>query len=506
MKLLTPSQARELDKISMGEMGISGETLMGNAGKSVANFALELLSHISKPSILILCGKGNNGGDGFAAGSILFDKKYDVSIHSICDKNDLTGDSLIYYLKCESNGQTITFGHSTPEIDTPDLVIDCIFGTGFKGPLRDRYIPLFEWINQLNTTILSVDIASGIDGDSGCVSPIAIKADYTITIERLKVGSIFRHGPDYTGKTNVVDIGFPDVQLSGLDWETVSPQLIKKVLSPPSVDSHKSTSGKVLIIAGSQGMTGAAILCTYGALRSGAGLTVTTAPSILNEIYEKSIVEGMTLTLESDIGILTHKHFEKILEKGNWADAVVLGPGLGRDIETQKLVISLVHQLEKPIILDADGLFPFKENIQLLNERQFPLIITPHIGELSHITGIEPDTIIQNFPSVMTDFMGDFSHTALIKQVPSCIFSKKSVFVNSTGNPGLATGGTGDVLSGMIASFSAQKMNLETAGIVGAYIHGKASDRLINTKGYRGQIASDLLKEIPEVISSYETA
>jgi len=506
MKLLTPSQARELDKISMGEMGISGETLMGNAGEAVANFAIDLLKNVQSPSIFILCGKGNNGGDGFAAASILHNNNLNVTIQSIPNKSEIMGDSLIYYLKCESDNINILYGDSVLDIQPPDLIIDCLFGTGLKGQLKENYLPLINWMNQSNVPILSVDIASGLDGNSGCVAPMAVKASHTISFEGLKLGSVFRQGPEYSGNATCVDIGFPNIQLSGLNWECVTPKIVEKSLTKPLLDTHKYSSGKVLVIAGSQGMTGAAILCTYGALRSGAGLTITTSPSNLNDIYERSIVEGMTFALESTDGILSDKHLVEILEKSHWADAVILGPGMGRHLDTQNLIKRLILKIEKPLVLDADGLFPFKENISALNEREFPLIITPHLGELSHLTGIDKDTILHNFPSVMTDFMEHFSHTALVKQVPSCIFIDRSVYVNSTGNPGLATGGTGDVLSGMIGSFITQGMSLETAGVVGAFIHGEASDRLVKLKGYRGQVASDLLDEIPKVISTYEAS
>ena len=508
MRLLTPSQARELDRVSMGKMGIPGEKLMANAGICISQLAMEMVANIHDPFILIICGKGNNGGDGFAAASILIEKKYKVRIHTINYVNELKDYSLYFYLKCERLGIDTTYGKSLPDLSIPDLIIDALLGTGFKGELRTPLIPWVKWINSTSSKVLSVDIPSGLDGNSGLVNPIAVKAETTVTFGAPKVGMLFRDGKEHLGNVITGEIGFPDLdelKLSGLNWKIFPESFAEKSLKKPKTDSHKYSAGKVLVVAGSKGMTGAAILSTYGALRSGAGLTITTAPASLDEIYERSIIEGMTLALDDEgSGHLSIDHFDEIMDKVAWADAVVLGPGLGRENETKALIKKLVESIHKPLVLDADALFPFSKKMDELNEREFPLIITPHIGELSNLTGIEKNKIISEFPNVMTEIMHNFRYIALVKQVPSCSFYENRAIVNSTGNPGLATGGTGDVLSGIIASFIAQGLDLFNATSLAAFIHGKASDNLIKEKGFRGQIASDLLIQIPRVIAQYE--
>ena len=505
MKLLTPSQARELDRVSMDEMGIPRKVLTGNAGQCIAEKAMEMLSDIPNPFILILCGKGNNGGDGFAAASILYNNKFNIQIHSTSIKTGLKDDRLIYYFKYDALGIEIGYGTNLPKFNRPDLLIDGLFGTGFRGELRPEFIPWFDWINESTFKVLSIDIPSGLNGDSGKINPKAVKADTTLTFGAAKVGMIFRDGKEYSGKVTTGDIGYPEIELSGLQWELIEESFISSLLKRPKTESHKYSVGKVLIIAGSIGMTGAAILATFGALRSGAGLTITTAPSSLNEIFERSIIEGMTLSFNDDgKGYLSTQHFDKIMEKVEWADSIVIGPGLGRNEETQFLIKKLVLSVKIPMVLDADGLFPFNNNFHELNEREFPLVITPHIGELSKLIKIDKEDIVQKFPEVMTEFMSKFDHTLLAKQVPSCILHGKKVMVNSTGNPGLATGGTGDVLSGMVGSFIAQGFPIETAASIASFVHGKSSDNLVEERGFRGQIASDLLLKIPEVISFYE--
>ena len=510
MRLLTSRQARELDHISMVDMGILGQSLMGNAGKCISNRARTLISDIKNPLILILCGKGNNGGDGFAAASELYHHKYIVHIHSIIREEEIKGDSLQFYNHCKSLTLPMTFGLVVPNMGKPDLIIDALLGTGLKGTLKDDFLNLINWANQKKTKIISVDIPSGLSSNSGTVNNDAIIADDTITFGSPKLGMYFRNGPEFCGNIILEDIGFPKIDitnLKGLRWRLLSEDIIKDSFNKPKLDMHKHASGKVLIIAGSSGMTGAAILATYGALRCGAGLTITTAPSSINDVYERSIIEGMTLPLDdNNSGFLKMSNFEQIMEKMNWADCVLLGPGLGRDASTQELIINLVERIDKPLILDADGLFPFSNNLDPLNDREFPLIITPHFGELSRLIGIRTDLIISDFPSIMTNVMRTFQKTILAKQVPVCVLEGEEATVNISGNPGLATAGTGDVLSGIISGLCAKGMSSFNAASIGAFVHGKASDLVVAENGYRGQIASDLLAKIPDVLKKYERA
>ena len=510
MRLLTSRQARELDHISMVDMGISGQSLMGNAGKCISNRARTLMSDIKNPLILILCGKGNNGGDGFAAAYELYHHKYIVHIHSITREDEIKGDSLQFYNHCKSLAIPMTIGLHVPNVVKPDLIIDALFGTGLKGTLKGDILNLINWINQKKTKIISVDIPSGLNSNSGSVNPDSIIADDTITFGSPKLGMYFRNGPEFCGNIIIEDIGFPKIDitdLEGLKWRLLSEDTLEESLNKPKLDIHKHAAGKVLIIAGSLGMTGAAILATYGALRCGAGLTITTAPSSINDIYERSIIEGMTLPLDdNNSGFLKMNNFEQIMAKIKWADCVLLGPGLGRDVSTQELILNLVERIDKPLILDADGLFPFSNNLNQLNNREFPLIITPHFGELSRLIGIKRDFIISDFPRIMTDVMKNFKKTILAKQVPVCVFEGEEVIINISGNPGLATAGTGDVLAGLISGLCAQGMSCFNATSIGAFVHGKASDLIVTENGYRGQVASDLLTKIPDVLKQYERA
>jgi len=508
MWLLSRKQAKELDTLTIDQYGISGKILMGNAGKKVAEKAMEILSEIHDPSILVLCGKGNNGGDGFAAAQILNNNKYNVRVHSLSCFESIKDDSMYFLEQCQINQITITDGYTLPIPNSFDLIIDGIFGTGFKNEIREQFLECFHWVNKSNAQILSIDLPSGLDCNSGIAQPTAIKADQTITFGAPKLGLFFRQGKEFSGKITIGEIGFPrlnKVKISGFKWKLFNEKNLKYLLKKPKIDSHKYIAGKVLFITGSKGMTGASILATLGALRSGAGLTLTATPKSLNNILEKAIIEGMTYSLEDKLkGYFIKENLDCLLEKSEWADVVVMGPGLGRNQSTQELVKKLVALIEKPLILDADGLFPYENNLTDLDNRLNPLIITPHLGELSHISGINKKELVSDFPNQLEKIMKGFSHTAVIKQVPACVFYKNQVSLNTSGNQGLSTSGTGDVLSGMIGSFIAQGLSLRQAAESGVFIHGLASDNLLSAKGYRGQIASDLLFEIPKVISRYE--
>tara|TARA_B100000686_G_scaffold355344_1_gene473055 strand:+ start:10045 stop:11577 length:1533 start_codon:yes stop_codon:yes gene_type:complete len=508
MRLLTREQARELDNLTMVEMGIEGKSLMGNAGKEVSTIVKNMIVDIDRYKIFIICGKGNNGGDGFSAAAELFIDGFDVEIHSLLSGNYIAGDARFYYQKCIDLNIPISYGYDLPQNKKLDLILDALLGTGFFSPLKKELIPWIKWINASQAKVVSLDIASGLDSNSGLALSECVKPNTTITFGNPKIGMIIRQGKRYSGRYFATDIGFPNldkIKLPGLKWELFDEITVKRILHKPKDDTDKYNQGKVLVIAGSEGMTGAAILSSMGALRSGCGLTITVVPESLHTVFETNIIEGMTLALpDNKSGYLVEKNLDEILVKSRWADALIIGPGLGRNQSTQELIRELVLKVTVPIVLDADGLYPFASKISDLNQREYPLIITPHLRELGSLLSIDSERIKIDFPRIMTEMMESFKHIALIKQVPICIFNNRQATINSTGNPGLATAGTGDILSGMIGGFLASGINIKYAAGIAAFIHGKASDELVKTNGYRGQIATDILSTIPKVIASYE--
>ena len=330
MKLLTIAQAKRLDGIGLKKHITTGQSLMKNAGRCVSDFAISLLQKEKNPEILVICGKGNNGGDGFAAASILKDNNYNVNIHTLVSEKEISGEGLKYFLECKKKGVLISFSLEIQNSSFPDLIIDGLFGTGLSRAICPKIFKYIQWVNQSNSKVLAIDIPSGLNGNTGEVCSIAVKADKTITFGYPKLGMILKKGPEYCGQIIEKDIGFPeisDTRLGGISWTKFSEEKCKEFLKKPELDNHKYTSGKVLIIAGSKGMTGAAILSTTAALRSGAGLTITTTPSSLNYIYETNLIEGITFSLpDEERGYLDISHYDSIMEKVEWADSVLIGP------------------------------------------------------------------------------------------------------------------------------------------------------------------------------------
>ena len=358
MKLLTREQARELDRIAIKQMGIPGIELMGKAGSAVAEYAQNMVAGIHNPKIAIICGKGNNAGDGYRAAYELQKVCVNPQVFIIPDKIEIKGDSLFYYSKCVENN--VVLNHS---VDPPkqqfDLIIDAILGTGFKGELRNPILEYTKWISNQNSLILSIDIPSGVNANNGNVADYAIMADTTVTMGMTKVGMTIEPGKSHCGEIIPIEIGFPDIyeELPGMKFRMEDEDLANKYLSAPDVNTYKHQQGKLLIIAGSRGMTGAAILASHGAIRSGAGLVTTFAPKSLNNVYEANIIEGLTVSCEDDgQGIFTKYNYVEIEKYFNWSDALLIGPGLGNNVSTTELVNKIVENYTKPIVIDADGL------------------------------------------------------------------------------------------------------------------------------------------------------
>ena len=505
MRIITKSQSKNIDKISMLNYNVSQNSLMYAAANGIVSHIEKYSSSINKkPRILVICGAGNNGGDSICAANILYEKGYDLHVHFLIEKNEIKGPSKKYYEEYVNLSNQASFGLELEIFNDFDLLIDGIIGIGFRDTLDDNLVDWVNWINKSDMYIISVDIPSGLNADSGLASPIAVKANNTITFGYSKIGLYLADGKDYSGDIIVEDIGFPETVLEDIgeaECKLFNPNDIKKILFKVPSNTYKQDRGKVLIIAGSIGMTGAAVLSTYGALRTGAGVSITICPKSLSDIFEKYILEGITFGCEDDDkGYLSINNYDSIMEKVEWADSLVIGPGLGIQDETIELVTKLINTINKPIVLDADGLLCFSQLTVPLNN----LVITPHLGEFSKIIKIKRSRIINDFVKIVANFMNSFDGVALIKHVPSCVAHGNKLSFNSTGNSGLATAGSGDVLSGMIGSFISQNMTNYDASRLASFFHGMAADNLKNDRGLRGLIASDLPLEIARLIGEYE--
>jgi len=502
MHILTSQQSRELDKISENVFGISGKTLMGNAGDKIADTVRLSCQDLDIKNILIVCGKGNNGGDGFAAAVAL--AEYDPQICHLYPPGKFKNDTLHYYEKCIKKGISTVFQENPSGLKKFDLIIDAMLGIGISGRVRDPVAGWIDWINGQSAGVIAVDIPSGVNADTGFISETAVKAKMTISMGYKKTGHHFFPGKDNRGELVVVDIGFPKIEepLFGIQWKLFNEELPKQLLIAPPKDSHKHGQGKVLVIAGSRGMTGASILAGKASLRSGAGLVKLCTPDSLSPIVESLFIEGITLPCEdSGEGYFREKNFEEIEKELDWCDSLIIGPGLGSETETKKFALKVIESCPKPMVIDADALRLVSGHISLLSDN---CVLTPHLAEFSDMVNHSIDNVRENFIRVIGEFMNDFSGTLVIKTTPVSVVYNGIGTINISGNQGLASAGTGDVLAGCIGGLIAQKIAPPDASKLGVYIHGKAADALISETGYRGLTATDVLYNIHRVIKQYE--
>lgn len=508
MRILTVKQSRELDRIAMQKNYIPVEELMKNAGRHLAGIVKEQSANELEAKIAVVCGKGNNGGDGFAAAGFLVDWNCNVDVFCTVQKKDIKGAPKHFYSLLEEKGQEIRFIKAPPRKHGKYIVVvDAVLGTGFKGRVRPDSVPWLNWMNRMDSQIISADIASGLDADNGLADKSAVRADKTVTMGYPKLGMELNDGPACGGEIVPVDIGFPEIpdNMPGFNWSLFDESSVQDNLPALEKSTYKHQQGKVLVLAGSTGMTGAAVLSSMAALCSGAGLVKAFAPASLNSIYEIKMTEVMTIPCEDNgKGYFGMENLETIKANLDWCDVLVIGPGLGSESETQNLVKNLVTTVKKPMVLDADGLRPFYRKTGLIAKISAPFVMTPHYGELARILNKSIPELKAGLPTFLTGLCGKIKGVLVAKNAPTICIDGKLGVINTSGNPGLATAGTGDVLTGIIASLIAQGLDTFFAAQMGVFLHGRAAELFARDTGQRGLVASDLLYSVSKTISQYE--
>lgn len=510
--IATAAQMRECDRVTIEEFGLPGLVLMESASRAVANAAMELLEETGGRQVTILCGKGNNGGDGIAVGRHLLNNDYEPSVFLIGKQSELKGDAASqarFFEQC--GGELIELAEDDElEFDDSNLIIDALLGTGFKGEVTGLMWNVIETVNDSGIPVISIDIPSGISTDSGDVSGAAIEADLTVTFGMLKPGLIFSPGREHAGKVIVADIGIPAsvVEEQGIELYQVEPTDLPPYLPKLAPDAHKGTAGRVYILGGSPGLTGAACLTAEAAAHSGAGLVVVGTPAGCNSILEAKLTEPMTQPLpETTSGCLAVSGWEAIRAKIEWADAVAIGPGLGRDPETAELIHQVIAECgqKKPLMIDADGLYHLGNNKAWLKELGWNIALTPHPGELAHLLGVSTEEVIHDRIGIARKCAAEWQVVVHLKGAPSLTaLPDGGCLINSTGNPGIATGGSGDVLTGIITALAGGGLEVAEAAWVGACLHGLSGDEAAEDIGERSLVASDLIRYLPDALAGLE--
>ena len=508
MKVALAKQMHEIDKSAIEDYGLPELSLMESAGHRVFSVVRKALGDsVDKKSVCILAGNGNNGGDALAAARYLSNMGARVKIFMLGDKDHRTASLNVQMKILRGMGvelQQLESDRAWERLQVTlrfsDAVVDGILGTGFNGQLRPSALRLIRLVNAAKKITVAIDIPSGVAADTGEVGEAAIRADYTVALALPKIGHYICPGASYVGKLYVANIGLPaDLLKDDIHQTFVDNELALTFLPERPKDSHKGTCGKILIVAGSRGMTGAASLAAMSAMKVGAGLVTLAVPESLNPIYEMKLTEVMTAPLdEVKQGIIGgDKASEKILDLAEKVDAILMGPGLGRERETQALVKKIVAEVDKPLILDADAIYPFNGNADELKAcKQIP-ILTPHLGELSALLNIPVEKLRPALIPEVRRAAQEFRAIIVAKcEVTVVGYPNGEIFISAMGNSAMASGGCGDVLAGAIAGLMKQT---PFAPLTGVWLQGIAGGFAENLKS-EGLIASDVMEYLPAAI------
>lgn len=511
MKVVTPIQMNEIDNITISEVGIPGIVLMENAAIKVVEEIVKYLGTIFGKEIIIIAGKGNNGGDAFAAARHLYNKGADIRVYIIIDKKAIGGDAAVNLGILENMGIPINElfekKHVTllmEKISDADIIVDGILGTGLKGNIKDNLKDVVEALNVSGKPIIAIDIPTGVNGETGEVSDVCIKATKTVTFGLPKLGLVVHPGCEYTGGLIIADIGLVSSVIDKMDIKIniIEKNFVAGLMPVRKNNSNKGDYGRVFIVSGSVGMTGAGCLAAGAALRSGAGLIYLGVPSSLTCVYDASLIESVTIPLEdNNSGYLAKGSLDRINEMISKSSVVAIGPGLSVNKDIIEIIEEIIEKSDKPIIMDADALNALSKDLSILGNLKTDAIITPHPGEMSRLLGISIEDVQNNRMKVATEFAIKWRVITVLKGSRTIVaLPDGTIYINTTGNSGMATAGCGDVLTGIIAGLIGQGVCPSDAAVAGVYLHGLAGDGAVGIKGEHGMIARDLVEELPRVI------
>ncbi len=511
MRLLKSSEMRDVDRHAIEVLGIPGAVLMENAARGVCEV---IYRKLEGTSALVVCGKGNNGGDGLAVARNLYNLGYDVEVVLTSPVESLKGDAKL-------NAQVLSLlPISVHVVDREeklfelfnlgreaDFIVDALFGTGLSKPLSGFYAEVVEVINRFNKPVVSVDIPSGLSSDSGSLIGPHVKADYTVTFAYPKVAHLFPPACYSVGELFIVDISIPEdvANLVAPDRFILTADEVAFTYPFREVMSHKYTYGHVAVIGGSVGKTGAPAMAAQGALKAGAGLVSVVVPESLNSVFEVKLTEVMSIPVKDKgkgyFGIDSLPQVLSVIERGKFS-AVVIGPGIGSQEESYEFVREFVKECNLPLVIDADGINALAASLELLKLKEQEVVLTPHIGEFSRITSMSKEEILSTLPDVGLEFAKSFNCNLVLKSGRTVISTPKGkTYVNVMGNPGMATAGTGDVLAGIIGALLGMGIDGEDASKLGVFLHSLSGDLAAKDLTEEGLVATDLINYLPKAIS-----
>lgn len=515
MLVTTAAEMRALDRLAIDTYGIPGVVLMENAGAQTARILWREFPHIGAQRVGVFCGRGNNGGDGFAIARYLHSAGVAVTVFIIGMPEKIQGDARTHLEILTRSGVKPQIVNSLEsgevvraQLSGYDLLIDALLGTGLNAEVEGLFQCIIAAINASGKPIVSVDIPSGLSADFGTLLGEHVHADLTITMALPKRGLLLYPAAEHVGKLVVVDIGFPTAvrEHASVPCHVLDPFHIAAHLTTRRPDTHKGSYGHLLIVAGGLGKTGAGALASLAALRSGTGLVSYALPCSLNAAMEAKLTEVMTIPLpEAEAGVLGTTAAAPILQWAEGKSALILGPGLGTHPETVQCVHEVLRQTRIPVVLDADGLNALAMDSTGIEQIEAPLVLTPHPGELARLLGKTTAAIQTDRLTVARETAQAYNAVVVLKGAHTIIAAPDgTLYLNLTGNPGMATAGSGDVLSGVIGALLGQGYTPSEAACVGVHIHGMSGDLAALALGARSLIAGDLVEYLPEAFQRIE--
>lgn len=508
MRLVNNWEMQKIDRWAQDFLKIPGTVLMENAGRGSVD-VLKNYFDLNGLNVLIVCGKGNNGGDGFVIARHLRNNGSNVKIVLLGRREELRGDALLNYQILKKGKFEVIEANSIAKLrkvfygNNYDCIVDAIFGTGFKGKPEGIFFEAIKLINRTDSFVLSVDIPSGINGDTGRFEGICVVADATAVMCLPKRGNYLLPGRTFCGDIYLIDIGVPYELIEEGFPQVIEYDDVYSILPWRDPAGNKGTFGQVLIIAGARGFSGAAAMASISCLRTGAGLVRLAAPEGIMDSLEAKLLEVVKVPLsQTDEETISAKAIDTILPLLEKTDVAIIGPGLTTNNETARFVKNLLPLIKIPLIIDADALNIVSQDLKILRKLKTDFILTPHPGELSRLTNLPIEKINEERIDIAGNYAKEFGGILILKGAPTIIATPDGeIYLNPTGNSGLATAGSGDVLVGMIGGFLAQGLTPISSTISGVFLHGLAADLFVKEHNEYSLIAGDLIDWIPKALN-----
>lgn len=512
MIIVTANQMQLLDRQTIESFGIPGRVLMENAGRGATQAFLQKIYSKGPGRVGVLAGRGNNGGDGFVMARYLAQRDIEVTVFLLSTTDKVKGDAgenlkllgpcKVDVVEIPDNRQFAAHESNMRHIP---YWIDAILGTGLNSDVKGYFRQVIEFINSLDRAVFAVDIPSGLNADTGQPCGVCMQAEATATFAYAKIGHVIHPGVQYCGQVDVIDIGIPPTMAdgAGIQQQLITGADIRNLLRPRVPDTHKGRTGHALVVAGATGKTGAAAMAATSALRAGAGLVTLGIPRTLNTILEGQVTEAMTLPLpDQQTGLLLEEAFDDIVKAAQDKQAMAVGPGLGTASHTRNLVYRVIKEIDRPLVIDADGLNNLAGRLGCLEGRKSATVLTPHPGEMSRLTGMPTSQIQADRITAARKLAEQNRVHVILKGARTLVAAPDGmILINPTGNPGMAAGGMGDVLTGLVTGFLAQGHAALEACVLSVYLHGLAAD-MLNRKAAWGYLATEVMDTIPLAIQS----